>query len=151
MAIEFYSTDDDLVMIRPNILELGISCWEDQHKEAFKVINRILIGRWYKQMALEYGVDWRETEFDPELVDKDQLVRLSCYKTLEFAYLYLMKDSPEPDGFEREMTMFQKWNCSGKDLPMNCKVFLQKESPTIGTKMIRFLLMKDMRFLEDVY
>jgi len=108
MAIEFYSTDDDLVMIRPNILELGISCWEDQHKEAFKVINRILIGRWYKQMALEYGVDWRETEFDPELVDKDQLVRLSCYKTLEFAYLYLMKDSPEPDGFEREMELFRK-------------------------------------------
>ena len=107
MAIEFYSTDDDLIKIRPNILELGVSDWEEQSKEAFSIINRSIISKWYKEVAMEYDVEWRETEFDPDKVDSTQLVRLSSYKTLEMAYLHLMKDTPEPDGFERQMKLFQ--------------------------------------------
>jgi len=108
MAIEVYTTDDDLVLVRPNILELGVNDWEDQHKEAFKIINRILVSRWYREVAAEYGYDWRETVFDPEKIDTDQIKRLSVYKTLELIYLYLMKDSPEPDGFERQHKLFRE-------------------------------------------
>ena len=117
MAIEYYSDDDDLIKIRPNILELGVSDWEEQSIEAFSMINRILIAKWYKSVAAEHDVEWRETEFDPELVDETQLVRLSCYKTLELAYLYLMKDAPEPDGFERQMKIFKdRFNSELNDL-----------------------------------
>jgi len=85
---------------------LGQSDWEEQHLEAFDIINRTLISRWYKVVAAEHGVDWWLTEFDPDLVDTDQLVRLSCYKVLELAYMFLMKDSPDSDGFERHVTLF---------------------------------------------
>ena len=108
MAREYYTTDDDLITIRPNIIQLGVSDWQFQHIEAFKMINRALIGKWYKSVAAEYGVDFRETEFDPDLVDIEQVKRLSACKTLELCYLYLMKDSPEPDGFEREMKIFRE-------------------------------------------
>lgn len=117
MAIEVYSTDEHLIGVRPNILSLGVSDWTTHHVEAFDIINRILVGRWYKLVAAEYGVDWRETPFDPELVDASQLVRLSSYKTLELAYLYLMKDAPEPDGFEREMKLFRdRFNAELQDI-----------------------------------
>ena len=108
MAVTYYSTDDDLVKIRPNILNLGQASWEEQHVEAFDIINRTLIARWYKDIATEHGVDWWLTEFDPDLVDTDQLTRLSCYKVLEIAYMYLMKDMPESDGFERHEKLFAK-------------------------------------------
>lgn len=108
MAVTYYSTDDDLVKIRPNILDYGVGDWEDLHLEAFSIINRSLIARWYKVVAPEHGVDWRITEFSPDQVDTSQLLRLSCYKVLELAYLHLMKDSPEADGFERNMKTFQK-------------------------------------------
>lgn len=108
MAVTYYSTDDDLVKIRPNILDLGQASWEDQHLQAFDLINRTLISRWYKLQAAEMGVDWYLTEFDPDLVDATQLVRLSCYKTLELAYEYLMKDTPDSDGFERHRALYAK-------------------------------------------
>ncbi len=108
MATTVYSEDNDLVKIRPNIVDLGVSDWAFQHEEAFAIINRILIGKWYISAATDQGVDFRETEFDPDKVDATQLVRASCYKTLELAYMYLMKDAPEPDGFEREMKLFSK-------------------------------------------
>lgn len=106
MAVTYYSTDDDLVKIRPNILDLGIGDWEDKHLEAFDIINRTLISRWYKVVAPEHQVDWWLTAFDPDLVDTDQLKRLSCFKVLELAYMHLMKDSPDPDGFHRQMLLF---------------------------------------------
>jgi len=104
----YYSTDADLLKIRPNILNLGMPTWEDLHIEAFDIINRTLIARWYKEIAAEHGVDWWLTEFDPDYVDATQLVRLSCYKVLELAYMQLMKDSPESDGFERHRDYFEK-------------------------------------------
>jgi len=103
-----YSTDDDLIKIRPNILDLGVSEWVEQHQQAFAIINRALIARWYKSVAAENGVDWRSTEFNPDLVDISQILRLSCYKTLELAYIYLTQDSPTPGGFEREAESFAK-------------------------------------------
>jgi len=118
MARTEYSTDADLVKIRPNILGLGVAEWDDKHKQVFDIINRVLISRWYRNTAYSMGVEnWRETPFDPELVDETQLFTLSCYKVLELIYMNLMKDSPEPDGFEREMGIFRKlYNAELKEL-----------------------------------
>jgi hypothetical protein len=102
-----YSTDADIVKIRPNILQLGVSDWSDMHDEAESAINRTIIRRWYKDAAANYSLDWRDTEFDSSLVDSTQFLNLSCYKTLEYCYRYLMKDSEKPDGFERQMSLFR--------------------------------------------
>ena len=108
MAVTYYSTDDDIVKIRPNILDLGVGAWDDTHLEAFAIINRVLIARWYKVVAAEHGIDWWLTEFSGDQIDSDQILRLSCYKVLELAYMYLMKDSPESDGFDRQRKLFSK-------------------------------------------
>lgn len=102
-----YSTDADLVKIRPNIMDLGVDAWSDQHDEAALIIDRVIIARWYKTAASEYSLDWRDTEFDSTLVEDNTFLRLSCYKALELAYLYLMKESPKEDPFEREMKLFR--------------------------------------------
>ena len=113
-----YSIDSDLITIRPNILNLGISDWGFKHDEAYDIINRTLIYRWYKGVAYGMGVeDWRATPFNPDLLEETQVNRLSCYKVLELVYLYLTKDSPEPDGFEREMKLFRDlYNSEFKEL-----------------------------------
>ena len=58
--------------------------------------------------ASNAGLDHRETPFNADLLlNADvQLTRLGCYKTLELAFLYLMKDAPDPDAFEREHKTF---------------------------------------------
>jgi len=103
-----YCEDTDLLKYRSNILKLGVDSWEDQRKEAYSIINRLLVARWYNQAAKTQGVDPTLTFFDPTKVEEGFLKRLECFKTLEFAYMILMKDSPEEDGFERNMALFAR-------------------------------------------
>lgn len=107
MATIQYADDDDLIKIRPNILDLGVSDWTDQHLEAFDLLNRLFEGRWYKEVALEHDVDYSLAPFDPDKVSDTQVRRLASYKALELIYLFLMKDGPEADGFEREHKLFK--------------------------------------------
>lgn len=103
-----YCTDADLVKYRPNILQLGVESWEEQREEAYKVINRVLETRWFRKVAPEMGFDILLTSFDPDLVKENNLTRLEIFKTLELIYMYLKKDSPEADGFERNEKAFRE-------------------------------------------
>lgn len=102
-----YCTDSDLVKYRPNILTLGVASWEDQREEAYALINRVIQARWYRKVAPEMGYDPNVTLFDPTQIRTGTLTRLECFKTLELAYMLMMKDSPEADGFERNMKTFR--------------------------------------------
>lgn len=104
-----YCTDDDLVKLRPDILNLGVSGWDDQIEEAGDVIDRALESKWYRARAEEYGIDWRETQFSRDNLKNaaSQLTRLGCYKTLELAYLHLQKNQVS-DAFREQMLLFQK-------------------------------------------
>lgn len=103
-----YVEESDLQAIRPDILNYGVSDWSDIIFKAESRIWRILEARWYRERASDFGVDPNETVFDPELLkDPDQIKDLICYKALEFAYLYLMKDRGEPDAFERQSKLFK--------------------------------------------
>jgi hypothetical protein len=102
-----YSTDDDLLTIRPKILSYGVSDWTDHHDRAKIIIDRILEQRWYRPEATHRGLTYEDTPFDSDLLDADQLKYLSCYKTLELIYAALMKPGPQPDGFERQMLVFK--------------------------------------------
>lgn len=105
-----YCTNADLVVERPQILRKGVEDWSAQITEATVIINRSLDSRWYRSASREYNVDYREYEFDPDLLlDADvQLKRLGVYKTLQLAYQYLSKDAMEPDAFERQARRYEK-------------------------------------------
>ena len=118
-----YCTDEDLVAKRPKILTYGVTSFEsgdtDVISEATEIIDRVIEARWYREAAGNFGYDFRDTPFNQERLDgydsdaenpaaNTQLKRLAIYKSLELAYEYLMKDSPDQDGFERQMDNFAK-------------------------------------------
>lgn len=85
-----YSTDDDLLEIRRDILSLGIDDWDLQHAQAKEFIDRDLETRWYRKEALNRGVDYNTDRFNALLLlDTTQLKRLSCYKVLELAFRFI--------------------------------------------------------------
>ena len=102
-----YSTDADLIVIRPQILSYGVTDWTDHHDRAKVIIDRILEQRWYRPEATDRGLLYEDTPYDADLLDADQVKYLSCYKTLELIFAALMKPGPEPDGFERQMLFFR--------------------------------------------
>ena len=109
-----YCTDNDLLLKRPKILNYGVSTFEsgdtDVISEATEIINRVIEARWYRETAGNFGYDFRDTPFNQDSLSNDgvQLKRLAVYKSLELAYEFLMKDSPDQDGFERQMNNFAK-------------------------------------------
>lgn len=105
-----YSDDSDLLKIRPDILSLGVSSWSEKHDEAALIIDRAIDSEWYRSIALDNNVDYQEFPFDGTLLvgEGSQLLRLSCYKTLELIYLSVQKNTAEDDGFERQRKIFLK-------------------------------------------
>lgn len=108
-AADGFCDNSDLDKVRPDILLQGVTDWADQIAEATSIINRALEARWYRQAAKNAGLDPREYPYDQNLLlnSETQLTRLAVYKTLELGYLYLMKDAPDPDAFERETKVFK--------------------------------------------
>lgn len=103
-----YCTSDDLAAYRPNIHDLGVPDWTDIIDEGDLILDRVIELKWYRSQCKDQGLDYRNTPFDSALLlTANQLKRVSVYKALELAYLYLMKDAPEPDAFERQMQTFQ--------------------------------------------
>ena len=104
-----YCSEDDLVKIRPGIMDLGVGDWSDQIEEAGSIIDRIIEVDWYRAIAENNDVDWRTAPFDRELMLNidTQLKRLGCYKTLELAFLFLKKHSVD-DAFENERKVFRQ-------------------------------------------
>lgn len=102
-----YCTDPDLQKVRPNIVDLGVNSWATQREEAFDIINRVIKVRWWMSASRIMGIDPATTDFNPAQVKAGSLTRLEVYKTLELAYLHLMKGGKEEDGFERQMEIFR--------------------------------------------
>jgi hypothetical protein len=103
-----YSTDDDLLEIRRDILSLGISDWDLQHEQAKTFIDRDLETRWYRKEALNRGVDYNTDRYSNLLLlDTTQLTRLSCYKVLELAFLFIGHEY-EADPSAKKSDMFAK-------------------------------------------
>lgn len=110
MAIEVYCDDSDLAEVRPKIMDYGVTEWEGKRKEAFSIINRVIDARWYREIIKQqkFDIDPNQTPFNPDYVQADQLKRLAVYKSLELAYMHLMKEGAEQDGFERGMKNFRQ-------------------------------------------
>jgi len=103
-----YSSDADLIKIRPNILDFGYDNYDDQHTEAKRQIDRDIEAGWYYSEAAIRGYSPTITRFDPTLIsDASQLLILSCYKTLSLIYEFLAKDLPE-DGLSTMRDYYEK-------------------------------------------
>ena len=103
-----YCDSDDLAAYRPNIHDLGVPDWTPTIIEGDTIINRAIELLWYRPQCREYNIDHRSTVFNSDLfLDVTQLRRLSVFKALELAYLFLMKDAIEPDAFERQKGTFK--------------------------------------------
>ena len=104
-----YSEDSDLIEIRPDILDLGVSGWDAKHNEAQLIIDRAIDRKWYRSIALDNNLDYRDVPYDGDNLSDGgvQLLRLSCYKTLELIYLFVQKNTEKGDGFERQRKIFK--------------------------------------------
>ncbi len=101
-----YSTDNDLLKVQKDILELGVDDWTDQHNEAALIIDRAIYTEWFMPVAKSKGYI---LEFNPDLLLlPEQLLRLSVYKTLELAYLFLMQDFIDENPKESKWNMFRQ-------------------------------------------
>lgn len=109
MTLLFHG-DDDLTDIRADIFSFGVTDFETQMLKSEEVVNRTLDARWYRNIADDYGLNWRNTPYDASLLlnGNTQLRDVSCYKSLQLIYLLLMKEAIEPDAFERQMSIFKK-------------------------------------------
>ena len=109
MGLLFHN-EDDMVEVRPNILLYGVTDFEPQMQESEDIIKRVLDSKWYRARATDEKINYTSTPFNAELLlsADTQLKRLAVYKSLQLCYLHLMKESPEADGFERQMGTFKK-------------------------------------------
>ncbi len=103
-----YHDEDDLIEVQPDIYNFGVDDYEPQMLESEEIVNRALDSRWYRGVARNYGVDFRETPFEPAKVTTSQVRRLATYKSLDLIYMSLAKIKPEADGFERLSDRFNK-------------------------------------------
>jgi hypothetical protein len=105
-----YHDHEDLVKVRPDIMNYGVEDFSDQMEESEDIVERVIETQWYRNVALNYDIDWRSTPFDSTLLltATTQLRRVCVYKSLELIYLFLMKESKEPDAFERQCGTFKK-------------------------------------------
>jgi len=105
-----YHGESDLTDIRPDILSYGVSDFTERMEESEDIINRKLDQAWYRNIAINHGLNWQTTPFDPTLVleGEAEVGRCACYKSLELIYLHLMKEAIEPDAFQKQMELFAK-------------------------------------------
>jgi hypothetical protein len=105
-----YCEEYDLTAERPSIMQYGVNSWDDKINAATDIVNEDLELRWYRGAAENFGVDWRQYPFDPELLfSSPRVKRLAVYKSLELIYRFLMKDSPpDQDAFEHQSKLYAK-------------------------------------------
>lgn len=109
-ADEPFCTEEDLVAERANIMNFGVSSWDDKIVAAAAIVTRDLDLYWYRGATDNHRIDWREFPFDIDLLwSSPEVKRLAVYKSLELIYRFLRKDSPpDQDAFEPQMKLYGK-------------------------------------------
>ena len=105
-----YCNDADLQKLRPDILDLGTPTWTDQIKIADAEIDRFLDTNWYRGVAQEHGLNWKEDDYafdSNNLLNPDQVKIASVYLSLSLAYGALAKNSTD-DGFSPQRDDYRK-------------------------------------------
>jgi hypothetical protein len=106
-----YSTDDDLIQFRPQIMNNGVMDFTAFHQNTETFINTMLESEWYLSVAADRNVDPITAPFDPARMLASgalKLKYLSVCKVFEWVYLSLAKDTPTEDGYFQWATHYRQ-------------------------------------------
>lgn len=95
-----YSTDADLVELLPDILDLGISSFTEEHDKAASDIERELLGSWWGKKGIS-------GDLDPTKLTASQFNLASCYLTLWKYALPQLTNWVDGDRFQNMITFYR--------------------------------------------
>jgi hypothetical protein len=103
-----YATFDDLKQVEANIDEYGVLDWDTELARSETEINRVLKVRWYQAYQTQHP-SLLGVEFDPTLLDPDQLTQATVYHALAYhiAPKLTQFSGGEPDRFQIMMQYYQ--------------------------------------------
>jgi hypothetical protein len=103
-----YATFDDLKQVEANIDEYGVLDWDTELARSESEINRVLKVRWYPAYQKAHP-SIINVEFDPSLLDPDQLTQACVYHALAYhiAPKLTQFSGGEPDRFQVMMEYYQ--------------------------------------------
>ena len=103
-----YATFDDLKQVEANIDEYGVLDWDTELARSESEINRVLKVRWYQAYQTSHPI-LQDVEFDPSLLDPDQLTQACVYHSLAYhiAPKLTQFSGGEPDRFQVMMEYYQ--------------------------------------------
>ena len=96
-----YATDDDLVLIVPDIFDHGVDTFNDELARSTDDINRRIKS------------DWWNVQHDPKLFDETKLKateweRATIYHSLAYYILPRLSNFQEDDTFQRQMVFYKE-------------------------------------------
>lgn len=96
-----YATDDDLVLIVPDIFDHGVETFNDELNRSSDDINRRIKS------------DWWNVQHDPKLFDATKLKateweRATIYHSLAYYILPRLSNFQEDDTFQRQMVFYKE-------------------------------------------
>lgn len=96
-----YATDDDLVLIVPDIFDHGVDTFNDELARSTYDINRRIKS------------DWWNVNHDPKLFDETKLKatewdRATIYHSLAYYILPRLSNFQEDDTFQRQMVFYKE-------------------------------------------
>ena len=96
-----YATDDDLVLIVPDIFDHGVDTFNDELNRSTNDINRRIKS------------DWWNVQHDPKLFDETKLKateweRATIYHSLAYYILPRLSNFQEDDTFQRQMVFYRE-------------------------------------------
>lgn len=96
-----YATDDDLVLIVPDIFDHGVETFDTELSRSTDDINRRI------------KADWWNISHDPKLFDADKLKaseweRATIYHSLAYYILPRLSNFQEDDTFQRQMVFYKE-------------------------------------------
>lgn len=95
-----YSTDSDLTDLIPDILDLGIASFYDEHEDAQADIQRELRNKWWPRTGFN-------GELDTTLLTSSQFTRLSAYLVLWKYALPKLTNWTQGDRFMEMMDFYK--------------------------------------------
>jgi len=95
-----FSTDTDLTALVPDILELGIDSFADEHAKAEEDLKREIRNKWWPRTGFN-------GELDPTLLTQSQFTRCNAYLVLWKYALPKLTNWTDGDRFQEMITFYK--------------------------------------------
>lgn len=96
-----YATDDDLVLIVPDIFDHGVDTYETELTRSTDDINRRIKTEWW-------GIRHDPNLFDTDKLKASEWERATVYHSLAYYILPRLSNFQEDDSFQRQMVFYKE-------------------------------------------